>query len=232
LVLRTGLQGHGSQQECCCGQDHRGLSHQSLLFQGCRIEGNARQRPDRYTPSGASFYDIASSNALRQGHLAAALQGLVQTSRRPDATAPLPAAVVCRGIGRLLCGARSQTSAAVSCAQSRPVGANPALCLQFKKSRLRPAATSPAAAAATATTTAATASPAASASAEAASAAATSASAAPSNLFKSSQRCRSVFLVEDVERRQTDVGNFFLTEEEFVMRCGVLHRHIHRRPSS
>jgi hypothetical protein len=51
-------------------------------------------------------------------------------------------------------------------------------------------------------------------------------------LFKSSQRCRSVFLVEDVERRQTDVGNFFLTEEEFVMRYGVLHRHIHCRPSS
>jgi hypothetical protein len=50
LVLRTGLQGHGSQQECRCGQGHRGLSHQSLLFQGCRIEGNARQRADDPPP--------------------------------------------------------------------------------------------------------------------------------------------------------------------------------------
>jgi len=28
------------------------------------------------------------------------------------------------------------------------------------------------------------------------------------------------------------VGNLFLTEEEFVMRRGILHRHIHRRSSS
>jgi hypothetical protein len=63
LVLRTGLQGHGSQQECRCGQDHRGLSHQSLLFQGCRIEATHDNGP-RYTPSGASFYDIASSICL------------------------------------------------------------------------------------------------------------------------------------------------------------------------
>ena len=71
--------------------------------------------------------------------------------------------------------------------------------LQFKKSRLLPAATSPAAAAATTATTATTTSTTtttsktASASTEAASAAATSATsaapAAPSNLFKSSQRC-------------------------------------------
>jgi hypothetical protein len=96
--------------------------------------------------------------------------------------------------------------------------------------RLLPAATSPASA--TTAATARAASPTASASAEAASAAVTSTSAAPSNFFKSNKRCRGVFLVEDVERRQTDIGNFFFTEEEFVMRCCVLHRHIHRRPSS
>jgi hypothetical protein len=27
-------------------------------------------------------------------------------------------------------------------------------------------------------------------------------------------------MVEDVEGRQVNVGNFFLTEEEFMMRCG------------
>jgi hypothetical protein len=50
-------------------------------------------------------------------------------------------------------------------------------------------------------------------------------------LYASLERC-VVLLVEDVEGRQADVGDFFLTEEEFVMRCGVLHRHIHRRSSS
>src|SRR5262249_27594071 len=57
---------------------------------------------------------------------------------------------------------------------------------RFKKSRLLPATTSPAMAAAT---TAPAASPTESASAEAASAAPTSTPAAPSNLFKSNQRC-------------------------------------------
>jgi len=66
--------------------------------------------------------------------------------------------------------------------------------------------------------------------------AATGASTAPTapvvgRLYASLERC-VVLLVEDVEGRQADVGNFFLTEEEFVMRCGVLHRHIHCRSSS
>jgi hypothetical protein len=36
-------------------------------------------------------------------------------------------------------------------------------------------------------------------------------------------------MVEDVEGRQADVGNFFLTEEEFVIWRGVLRSDIRRR---
>jgi hypothetical protein len=69
----------------------------------------------------------------------------------------------------------------------------------------------PAAAAAAAAATA-TASPAASA---ATSAAATSTT--PGDFF-AELMCCSVFLVEDIERRQADVRDFLLTEKDFVSR--------------
>jgi hypothetical protein len=68
------------------------------------------------------------------------------------------------------------------------------------------------AAAAAAAAAAATASPAASA---ATSAAATSTT--PGDFFAELRRC-SVFLVEDIERRQADVRDFLLTEKDFVRR--------------
>jgi hypothetical protein len=98
-------------------------------------------------------------------------------------------------------------------------------------SRLADAAASPGQAATAATpaaTTATTASP----TAPAATCASTAPTTSPvSRLYATPKRC-VILIVEDVEGRQVDVGNFFLTEEELVMRCGVLHRHIHRRSSS
>ncbi|MGC2410503.1 MAG: hypothetical protein WA441_11050, partial [Methyloceanibacter sp.] len=38
--------------------------------------------------------------------------------------------------------------------------------------------------------------------------------------------CSNIFLVEDIERRQTDIGDFLFTESYFVARCGVLRQHI------
>src|SRR6516162_10276617 len=83
--------------------------------------------------------------------------------------------------------------------------------------------------AATAAATAPAASPTAPAAME--SAATAAAPATPSDFF-ADPRHRVVLLVKDVEGRQADIGNFFLTEEEFVMGCGVLHRQIHFRSSS
>jgi hypothetical protein len=80
---------------------------------------------------------------------------------------------------------------------------------------LAPAATTPGRAAAAAAAAANAASP--TASAAAAPAAAAAAPATPGN-FLTDLRCRSVFFVEDVERRQTDVGDFLLTEKDFVIR--------------
>ena len=42
-------------------------------------------------------------------------------------------------------------------------------------------------------------------------------------------RCSGVFLVEDIERRQSDVGDFFLTEGDDLTGCRVLQRCIHCR---
>jgi hypothetical protein len=95
--------------------------------------------------------------------------------------------------------------------------------------RLAPAATSPASATTAAAPASTTASP--TAPAAAAPAATAPAPAAPGKFFAKLRRC-SVFFVEGVKRRQTDVRNFFLTEEEFVMSRGVLHRYIHCRSSS
>jgi hypothetical protein len=41
----------------------------------------------------------------------------------------------------------------------------------------------------------------------------------------------SVLIVENVERRQADVGNLFLAERDFVIRRGRLQRHIRGRCS-
>jgi hypothetical protein len=93
-------------------------------------------------------------------------------------------------------------------------------------SRLAPAATSPASAATAATPASTTGSPSASAAARA-----SAPTTAPVGHLYTSLQCCVVLFVEDVEGRQVDVGNFFLTEEEFVMRCGILRWHIHCRSS-
>jgi hypothetical protein len=38
--------------------------------------------------------------------------------------------------------------------------------------------------------------------------------------------CSVALLVEDVERRQADVGDFFLTESDLIAIFGIWHRHI------
>ena len=75
-------------------------------------------------------------------------------------------------------------------------------------------ATSPRQAAAAATATTAT------ATSPAATAASTTAASAPSDLI-AKLRLRGLF-VEDIEGRQADVGKFFLAEDDFVARGGLL----------
>jgi hypothetical protein len=60
-------------------------------------------------------------------------------------------------------------------------------------------------------------------SASAASAAAASAASPPSHLL-TGLGLRGVFLVENVECREADVGELFLTEEDFLTRRGILGR--------
>jgi hypothetical protein len=88
--------------------------------------------------------------------------------------------------------------------------------------RLAQAATSPRPAATPTAAAASTTSPSASAP--------RAASATPPRRFYAG--IKSSLLVKDVEGRQADVGNFFLTKEKFVMRCCILRRHIHRRSGS
>jgi hypothetical protein len=95
------------------------------------------------------------------------------------------------------------------------------------QSRLAPAAISPASTATAATPASTTGSP----PAPAGTCASAPTTPPVGRLYASLERC-VVLMVEDVEGRQVDVGNFFLTEEELVMRSGILHRHIHRRSSS
>jgi hypothetical protein len=82
-------------------------------------------------------------------------------------------------------------------------------------SDLADAATAPAQAAASAAATTRAAPPTTSAGAASAAAAA----APPHNIgnFLTHLRCCGVFSVEDIERRQTDVGDFLLTEKDFVI---------------
>jgi hypothetical protein len=42
----------------------------------------------------------------------------------------------------------------------------------------------------------------------------------------SGRMCSGVFLVEDIEGRQADVENLFLTERHYMTRCSVLSRHV------
>jgi hypothetical protein len=49
------------------------------------------------------------------------------------------------------------------------------------------------------------------------------AAAAASQLYAAA-RFRGVLLVEDVERRQTDVGDFLFTEGDLMTRCNVWQR--------
>lgn len=80
---------------------------------------------------------------------------------------------------------------------------------------------------------ASTAPPASAAAAAAASAASAASAAAASASRKLYARlgCSRVFLVEDIERPQTDVGDFFLAESDFMTRYGLLRRHIRSRPT-
>src|SRR5215472_17156910 len=53
----------------------------------------------------------------------------------------------------------------------------------------------------------------------------------PPRKFFADFRCCGIFFVENIERRQTDVGNFLLLESDFVTRCGVTRRYIFPRPT-
>jgi hypothetical protein len=55
------------------------------------------------------------------------------------------------------------------------------------------------------------------------------ATAAASGYLDAQSRCRRVFLVDDIERRQTDVGELFFTEYDFMARRDLLQRKIRRR---
>jgi hypothetical protein len=84
---------------------------------------------------------------------------------------------------------------------------------------LADAATTPGQTAATAAATAATASPtdAATTASAASAATATATATAPSDLYAVLSRCR-VFLVEDIERGEADVGDFFFAERDCMTR--------------
>jgi hypothetical protein len=75
---------------------------------------------------------------------------------------------------------------------------------------------------------AASAASAAASAASAASAAATSAAATSGKLLTELERS-GVFLVEDIERRQADVRDFFVTESDNLTRCRIRRRHIRYR---
>lgn len=113
----------------------------------------------------------------------------------------------------------------------RPTSVNVAA----KRSRLADAATAPGQTAATAAPAPAAAAAAAATTATptAAAAAATTAAAAASAASVGELDARlggsGVFLVEDIKRRQTDVGDFFFPERDFMVRCGLVRRDIPSR---
>jgi hypothetical protein len=53
--------------------------------------------------------------------------------------------------------------------------------------------------------------------------------AAAASFFYAGLQVRGVFLIEDKESRETDVGELFLTERDFMGRCNLLQRQIGRR---
>jgi hypothetical protein len=89
-----------------------------------------------------------------------------------------------------------------------------------------PRRTAAAAAPAAPAAAAASAASAASATASAAPAASAAPTARPGNLF-AEPGCSGSLLIEDVERPQADVGDFFLVEGD-LGRDGIPHRHIRR----
>src|SRR5437868_6957564 len=97
-----------------------------------------------------------------------------------------------------------------------------------KRSGLANAASAPRQTAA-ATTTAAAATASATATAPAASAAAASAAAAARFLYQAAPSGCQVLLVEEIERRQTDVGDFLFTESDRMSRYKVRRRREVRR---
>ena len=161
--------------------------------------------------------------------------------RSGDQTAsrsPLPAALVCRRTRACLVvtensrswrgSIRTSNRATTTTAPRVRTRARPKLCLLTHRSRvLAPAATPPRRAAASAAAAAAATSP----TTPAGTCASASTTPPVGCLYAILEHC-VILTVEDVEGRQVDVGNFFLPEEEFVMRCGILHRHIHCRCSS
>jgi hypothetical protein len=102
------------------------------------------------------------------------------------------------------------------------------------KSKAHAAPKTSAAAKTRAASTATAADAASTATAPSASSTATTAAAAtaatPDELYAGSQCC-DVFFVEDVERRQADVGDFLLGESDFVAQSSVRRRHIRCRPT-
>ena len=89
-----------------------------------------------------------------------------------------------------------------------------------------PRYTATATAAAPATAAAASAASPASAAAATASAAAAAAPATSIGDLHARFRGRGIFLVEDIERRQADVREFFFAQRDFVARCNLLQRHV------
>ena len=88
-----------------------------------------------------------------------------------------------------------------------------------------------AASTATAADAASTATASASSASSTATTAAAAATAATSDELYAGSQCCDVFFVEDVERRQADVGDFLLGESDFVAHSSVRRRHIRRRPT-
>src|SRR4051794_37364142 len=82
---------------------------------------------------------------------------------------------------------------------------------------LAPAASSPG----HATTAAATAAAAASAAAATSASPAASAAAAGASYLDAIARSSAIFLVEDIERREADVGHFLLAESGLLARCKI-----------
>jgi hypothetical protein len=138
----------------------------------------------------------------------------------------------CAGLPTRSCGQRCKQNIV----RPGPTWSNPAMttcvcqrnrkCPSLAETARSPRQAAAAAAAASAATTAA--SPAASSAAATATSAAPAAAASACKFLAVELACSGGFLVEDVERRQADVGDLFLTERD-DLRCRILRRHIRYR---